>query len=168
MAQRTMCGVEDSTGDMTLPLSALGQPEEQQPIPAGAGRGTCHSDIDSEPPKLSFWYGLTSTRLSLYENRITKLVGPVAHSVKFLLGSAQCCVGRECLQQLVMTCTGLMNSGKDHIDNAEAACRADELRRQPISGMHMAVSARSVFQCAYDRRADRENAPAMRPRALDS
>lgn len=94
-------------------------------------------------------------------------MGAVAHSIKFFPGPAQCCAVRECLQQLVMTGTGRMHSRKNRIDNTELASRTDALRRQPVAGMHPAVLARSVFQCAYDGRADGDNAAAMRPRALD-
>ena len=94
-------------------------------------------------------------------------MGPVAQSVKLSLGAAQCGFVRECLEQLAMTGPGLMNSRKNRIDDAESASRAEALRRQSIAGMHMAVLARSVFQGAYDRRADRDNSAATRPRALD-
>jgi hypothetical protein len=94
-------------------------------------------------------------------------MGPVAHRIKLFVGAPHRCSVRECLQQLVMAGTGLMNSRKNRIDNAESACLANALRSQPIAGTHTAVSACGVFQCAYDRRADRDNAPAMRPRALD-
>ena len=102
----------------------------------------------------------------LDQNRIAKFMRPVAHGVQFLPGSPQCRVIRECSQQLVMAGAGLMNSRKNRVDNAELAFRADALRRQPIAGMHPAVPARGVLQCAYHRRADCNNAAATRPCAL--
>jgi len=111
--------------------------------------------------------GDLDARFSLYQNRIAKLMGPVAPCIKLLLGSAQCCIVRECFEQLAMTGAGLMNSRENRIYNAEPGSWADALRRYSIASVHTAVLAGSVFQCADYRRADCDNAAAMRPRALD-
>src|SRR5580700_6046890 len=50
MAQRTERGVGVSTAAMAPPLSALGQPEEQQAVPAGSGNGPRHRAERPIPP----------------------------------------------------------------------------------------------------------------------
>src|SRR5580700_8016384 len=52
MAQRTVRGSAGSAAGMTLLLAALGQPEEQQAVPAGAGSGARHRTERSIPPAL--------------------------------------------------------------------------------------------------------------------
>jgi hypothetical protein len=104
---------------------------------------------------------------SFYQDRIAKPMGPVVHGAQLFRGSAQGGVVCECFEQLVMTGAGLMHSRKNRIDNAELASRTDALGRQPIAGVHAAVLAGSVFQCAHDCRADRDNAATMPARALE-
>ena len=69
----------------------------------------------------------------------------------------------ECAKQFVVARSGLVGTGKNHIDNSERGRMSDSLSRQPFAPTHRTARAGRMFECADDSGTDRDNAAAAGP-----